>query len=92
MDEIPHVWRWPPNKDVDPNDQADAAIKLINAGLKTRQAYLVEQDIDPETHNQQLAAEGWHDPLSHDGLSLPTNQPATTTSETPAGATYAEPV
>lgn len=100
MDEIPHVWRWPPNKDVDPNDQADAAIKLINAGLKTRQAYLVEQDIDPETHNQQLAAEGWVDPNQapaqapgNEGLApgTPSNQPATTTSETPAGASYAQP-
>ena len=64
LDEIPHVWRWPPNKDVDPNDQADANIKLITAGLKTRSAYLIEQDIDPEAHQAQLAAEGWTDPVT----------------------------
>lgn len=85
---------------MDPNDQADAAIKLINAGLKTRQAYLVEQDIDPETHNQQLAAEGWVDPNQApaqapgmDGLAdgTPSNQSATTTREETAGASYALP-
>lgn len=74
MDEIPHVWRWPPNRDVDPKDVADANIALINAGLKTRQMYLIEQNIDPESHMQQLAEEGWQDPNAVEAAAV---EPAT---------------
>jgi capsid protein len=77
MDEIPHVWRWPPNKDVDPNDNADANIKLINAGLKSRQQYLIEQDIDPESHAEQLRQEGWVDPNAIEAATVMQSQPAT---------------
>lgn len=62
MDEIPHEWRWPPNKDVNPSEIADSNIKLIDAGLKTRRDYLFEQNIDPEEHAAQLAREGWTNP------------------------------
>lgn len=59
---IPHVWRWPPNRDVDPKDQAEANVLMIQNGLKTRAQYLLEQNIDPEQHAEQLKAENWVDP------------------------------
>lgn len=62
MDEIPKVWRWPPQRDVNPAEIADVNIELIRAGLKTRQQYLIEQNIDPEAHEQQLQEEGWVNP------------------------------
>jgi hypothetical protein len=62
MDEIPKVWRWPPQRDVNPAEIADVNIELIRAGLKTRQQYLIEQNIDPEAHAQQLVEEGWVNP------------------------------
>jgi hypothetical protein len=62
MDEIPKVWRWPPQRDVNPAEIADVNIELIRAGLKTRQQYLIEQNIDPEAHAQQLIEEGWVNP------------------------------
>jgi lambda family phage portal protein len=61
-DEIPKVWRWPPQRDVNPAEIADVNIELIRAGLKTRQQYLIEQNIDPEAHAQQLVEEGWVNP------------------------------
>ena len=79
MDEIPHVWRWPPNRDVNPSEVADANIRLIDAGLKTRQQYLIEQNIDPESHAQQLAEEGWVNPNAP-------AQTATTPSAAPVAA------
>ena len=62
MDEVPKVWRWPPQRDVNPAEIADVNIELIRAGLKTRQQYLIEQNIDPEAHAQQLIEEGWVNP------------------------------
>jgi lambda family phage portal protein len=62
MDEVAHVWRWPPNRDVDPKELAESSLLLINGGLKTRAQYLLEQNIDPEEHARQLEAEGWVDP------------------------------
>jgi len=62
MDEIPKVWRWPPQRDVNPAEIADVNIALIDAGLKSREQYLIEQNIDPEAHNQQLEHEGWVNP------------------------------
>lgn len=62
MDEIPKVWRWPPQRDVNPAEIADVNIELIRAGLKTRQQFLIEQNIDPEAHEQQLQEEGWVNP------------------------------
>lgn len=62
MDEIPKVWRWPPQRDVNPAEIADVNIELIRAGLKTRQQYLIEQNLDPEAHAQQLLEEGWVNP------------------------------
>jgi lambda family phage portal protein len=57
IDEVPHVWRWPPNKDVDPESDAKASIELINAGLMTEEQYLIAKNIDPESHYSQLAAQ-----------------------------------
>jgi len=57
VDEIPHVWRWPPNKDVDPGSDADASISLITAGLMSEEQYLIAKDIDPESHYAQIAAQ-----------------------------------
>jgi hypothetical protein len=71
MDEIPHVWRWPPNRDVNPSEVADANIRLIDAGLKTRQQYLIEQNIDPESHAQQLDEEGWVNPNAPEPTEAP---------------------
>jgi len=62
LDEIPKVWRWPPQRDVNPAEIADVNIELIRSGLKTRQQYLIEQNIDPEAHAQQLIEEGWVNP------------------------------
>lgn len=62
MDEIPKVWRWPPQRDVNPAEISAVNIELIQAGLKTRQQYLIEQNIDPEAHAQQLIEEGWVNP------------------------------
>lgn len=62
VDEIPKVWRWPPQRDVNPAEIADVNIELIRAGLKTRQQFLIEQNIDPEAHEQQLQEEGWVNP------------------------------
>jgi lambda family phage portal protein len=62
MDELPHNWRWPPNRDVDPMDVANANALMIKEGLKTRAQYLHEQNIDPEEHATQLLAEGWVNP------------------------------
>jgi len=62
IDEIPKVWRWPPQRDVNPAEIADVNIELIRAGLKTRQQYLIEQNVDPEAHAQQLIEEGWVNP------------------------------
>lgn len=61
-DELPHVWRWPPHRDVDQKELADVSISLIKAGLKTRSQFLIEQNIDPEAHARQLIAEGWVNP------------------------------
>ena len=62
MDEIPKVWRWPPQRDVNPAEIADVNIALIDAGLKSREQYLIEQNIDPEAHAKQLENEGWVNP------------------------------
>jgi hypothetical protein len=35
---------------------------MIQNGLKTRAQYLLEQNIDPEQHAEQLKAENWVDP------------------------------
>lgn len=87
MDEIPHVWRWPPRKDVDPNEDADAAIKLIDNGLKTRQQYLIEQDVDPETHEAQLQQEGWISPTQVELIKANVNKTAADGSSAPSAAT-----
>jgi hypothetical protein len=47
---------------VNPAEIADVNIELIRAGLKTRQQYLIEQNLDPEAHAQQLIEEGWVNP------------------------------
>jgi hypothetical protein len=96
MDFVPHVWRWPPNRDVDPKDQADANVLMIQNGLKTRAQYLLEQNIDPEQHNQQLIAEGWVDPNAVAAASaLPPSAPGANatdaTAETNATLTPDEP-
>jgi lambda family phage portal protein len=79
MDEIPHQWRWPPNRDVNPSEIAEANIKLIDAGLKTRQQYLIEQNIDPEEHQTQLAHECWINPVTQVAATMPN-----ATNETPS--------
>lgn len=73
MDEIPHVWRWPPNRDVDPKELAESNIMMIDAGLKTRQQWLIEQNIDPEAHSQQLREEGWINPKAAEQLAAQTS-------------------
>ena len=35
---------------------------MIDAGLKSREQYLIEQNIDPEAHAKQLENEGWVNP------------------------------
>jgi len=47
-------WRWNPPKHVDPSKEASAAVTMLDAGLKTEEQYLLEQNIDPEEHHQQL--------------------------------------
>lgn len=54
MYELPHEWRWNPPKHVDPGKEIGAAIDAIEAGLMTEEAYLLQQNIDPETHYAQI--------------------------------------
>jgi lambda family phage portal protein len=49
-----HEWRWNPPKHVDPGKEINAAIDAIDAGLLTEEQYLLEQNIDPEKHYEQL--------------------------------------
>jgi len=58
MDEIPKVWRWPPQRDVNPAEISAVNIELIQAGLKTRQQYLIEQNIDDRPPTPAGAAPG----------------------------------
>lgn len=48
--EIPHRWTWRPAASVNPLQDANAAIRLRDAGLLTERQYLTEQGIDPEAH------------------------------------------
>lgn len=50
-------WRWNPPKHVDPSKEAAAAVTMLDAGLKTEEQYLLEQNIDPEEHFAQLEAQ-----------------------------------
>lgn len=49
-----HEWRWNPPRHVDPGKEINAAIDAIEAGLMTEEQYLLEQNIDPETHFEQI--------------------------------------
>jgi lambda family phage portal protein len=51
---VEHEWRWNPPKHVDPGKEINAAIDAIDAGLLTEEQYLLEQNIDPEKHYEQL--------------------------------------
>jgi lambda family phage portal protein len=82
VDEMPKVWRWPPQRDVNPAEIADVNIALIDAGLKTRQQFLIEQNIDPEAHQQQLEEEGWVDPKKIEASKLAQSAPAAPTDPT----------
>lgn len=55
--ELPHEWRWPPNRDVNPAEIADVNISLIEAGLKTKKQYWIEQNLDPERMVREVASE-----------------------------------
>lgn len=51
---VTHEWRWNPPRHVDPGKEVNAAIDAIEAGLLTEEQYLLEQNIDPETHYEQI--------------------------------------
>lgn len=51
---VEHEWRWNPPRQVDPGKEINAAIDAIDAGLLTEEQYLLEQNIDPEKHYEQL--------------------------------------
>lgn len=51
---VEHEWRWNPPRHVDPGKEINAAIDAIDAGLLTEEQYLLEQNIDPEKHYEQL--------------------------------------
>jgi lambda family phage portal protein len=57
VEEMPHRWSWQPAISVNPIQDAQAAIKLIEAGLLTRREYLMEHNRDPETHFEEWHAE-----------------------------------
>lgn len=57
IEEIPHKWTWKPAISVNPKQDADTAIALIEAGLLTERDYLSEQGLDPEAHWSELLAQ-----------------------------------
>jgi lambda family phage portal protein len=54
---VARYWRWNPPKHVDPIKEASAAVTMLDAGLKTEEQYLLEQNIDPEEHYNQLISQ-----------------------------------
>ncbi len=57
MYELPHSWRWPPNRDVDPSELATTNALLIEKGLKTRRQYWSEQNLDPDYMETEVSRE-----------------------------------
>lgn len=83
---VTHEWRWNPPRHVDPGKEINAAIDAINAGLLTEEQYLLEQNVDPEAHFEQLERQVLRKQrLARLGVSLDPNSPAST-SPLPLGA------
>lgn len=51
---VPHSWSWKPAVSVNPLQDAQANIALIEAGLKSEEQYFAEQQIDPDLHQESL--------------------------------------
>lgn len=54
LGDLPHTWRWPAHRHVDPLKEANAAATLWERGLLTDDEYLLGEGVDPEEHYQQL--------------------------------------
>ena len=52
---IPHRWYWDGHKHADPVKEANATRILHEMGLRTDEAFLMGEGIDPEEHYRQLA-------------------------------------
>lgn len=52
--DVPHRWNWQPVLSVNPLQDAQATIALINAGLMTEEEYLNQQQMDPDAHYAAL--------------------------------------
>jgi len=57
IDNLDHKWTWQPVISVNPLQDAEAAIKLRDAGLMTERDYFTQQQLDPESQWEQLAIE-----------------------------------
>lgn len=57
LEDMPHRWTWKPAISVNPKQDAETAIALIKAGLLTERDYLMQMDIDPEAHFEELEAQ-----------------------------------
>lgn len=57
IEEIPHSWTWKPAISVNPLQDAQTAIALIDAGLMTDRDYLSQNGIDPESHWEEIKAQ-----------------------------------
>ncbi len=78
MGELPHQWRWPPHRDVDPAELADVNISMIEAKLKTRKQFWIEQNLDPDQMIADIQAEAQQFP-SADGSTPTPGAPSTPT-------------
>lgn len=85
---IQRHWRWNPPKHVDPSKEAAAATIMIEAGLKTEEQYLLEQNIDPEEHYAQLLRQARRrQQLAALGGPMGNMMPGTAPGSAPAGVT-----
>jgi len=84
IDEIPRKWTWKPAISINPKQDAEAEIALIDAELKTERDYLTEHDIDPEAHWEEItlqrARNATRTPTktTETQVKPPVNQPETT--------------
>jgi capsid protein len=69
--DVEHEWRWPPHRDVDPSELADVNIALIQAKLKSKRQYWIEQNMDPETIQAEIDSETSNSPDPQAGSNTP---------------------
>ena len=73
LSDYPHRWYWQPRKTDDPEKNADAVVKLRDAGLMADEEYWLENGKDPDVQRAMIERQNkWRE---KNGMPAPGNQP-----------------